>query len=285
MTYTNSFESSSTGSIRSTARSRFGLLTVALLITCLGTALAVSAQEKPAPEAKPKPAAKKSFTLRITKEEVIGVSLKADKAKLTDVAADLSKQLGVKVVLGPGMEKEAITVEFHDVTLEPAMRLLAPHVYMDYEIRAGSQPRPLGVMLFGHADPEPAASAIVEASSQALMISGNTEDTGQPNPDEPLQVEFDDENNELTIKARKQPLISVVLTVADVMGIPAEVKYESDEIVDTQIKEVLFEDAIPRLSPNVHLFVRTDLTKSKKTPIRISILPPDTKSEPKLATQ
>src|SRR4030095_12612015 len=125
-------------------------------------------------------------------------------------------------------------------------------------------PRPLGVMLFGNADPEPLTSAIVEASSQALLISGNTEDTGQPNPDDPLQVEFDDENNELTIKSRKQPLVSVVLTVADVMGIPAEVKYESDEIVDTQIKEVLFEDAIPRLSPNVRLFLRSDLTKLKK---------------------
>jgi hypothetical protein len=131
MTYSNSFESTSIGSAQGISRSRFALLKVALLITCLGTTLAVSAQEKSTPGAKPKPAAKKSFTLRITKEEIIGVSLKADKAKLTDVAAALAKQLGVKVVLGSSMEKEAITVDFSDVTLEPACTIGAPYTWTE----------------------------------------------------------------------------------------------------------------------------------------------------------
>jgi hypothetical protein len=72
---------------------------------------------------------KKKYTLRITKEGITGVSLKADKAKLSEIAADLAKRLGVKVILGPNMQKEAITVEFADLTLEPAMRLLAPRVW------------------------------------------------------------------------------------------------------------------------------------------------------------
>src|SRR6266566_3332513 len=85
--------------------------------------------------------------------------------------------------------------------------------------------------------------------------------------DEPLQAELD--GDQLTVKAKKQPLVAVLVTVAEVLEVPAEIKYESTEIVDADIKKEPLEDVIPRLSPNVRLFVRADLTHSKRTPLRL----------------
>jgi hypothetical protein len=253
------------------------ILFFALLIATSGTLLIVAA--RPQGQTQPvtaKPAPKKKFRLRITKGYVTGVSLKADKAKMSAIAADLSKLLGALVILGPTMSKEAITVEFYDLPLEPALRLLAPRVYLDYEIRANAQPTLLGLFLMGQGDPDPAKNAVVQGSSEAMLIEGNTEDTGEPSEaqraDEPLKVDLEDNN--LTIKSKKQPLAVVVMTIAEVLGVPAEIKYDSNEIVDTEIKDTPFEDAIARISPNIRLYVRADLTRSQRRPLRLALVPP-----------
>ncbi len=249
-----------------------------LLIATSGIFIAADArpQGQTQPQNVAKPAPKKKFKLRITKGDIIGVSLKADKAKMSAIAADLSKRLGTRVILGPAMKQEAITVEFHDLALELAMPLLAPRVYIDYEIRANAQPRLMGIFLMGHGEPDPAANAVVQGNSQAMLIEGNTEDTaeqsGVQRDDEPLQVDLDD--NYITINSKKQPLAAVVITIAEVLGVPAEIKFDSDEIVDTVIKHTLFEDAIARLSPNIRLYVRADLTRSQRTPLRLALVPP-----------
>lgn len=249
----------------------------ALLIATSGTFLIVAA--RPQGQTQPvaaKPAPKKKFRLRITKGYVTGVSLKADKAKMSEIAADLSKRLGARVILGPTMSKEALTVEFYDLPLEPALRLLAPRVYLDYEIRANAQPTLLGIFLMGQDDPDPAKNAVVQGSSEAMLIEGNTEDTPEQSEvqrdDDPLQVDLND--NHLTIKSKKQPLAVVVMTIAEVLGVPAEIKYDSNEIVDTEIKDTPFEDAIARISPNIRLYVRADLTRSQRTPLRLALVPP-----------
>jgi hypothetical protein len=252
----------------------------ALLISTAGVFLRVDAkppaQNSPAPpQGASRTTPKKRHRLRITKGEIIGISLKADKAKMSEIAADLAKRLGAQVILGPNMAKETITVEFYDLPLEAALRLLVPHVYIDYEIKENAQPTMLGIFLSDSNDPEPAATAVVQGSSQAMMIEGNTEDTPdsvENSDNDPLQVELDD--NHLTIKSKKQPLVAVVLTIAELLGVPAEIKYESAEIVDTEIKDTPFEDAITRLSPNIRLYVRADLTRSKRTALRLTLVPP-----------
>lgn len=280
MTYQNGFRvaSASTGSWILT--SFLQVLLLVLLIAVPGAFRQAECKpqaQAPSPQGAAKQPVKKSYTLRITKEGITGVSLKADRAKLSEIAPDLAKRLGAKVILGAAMQKEAITVEFYDLTLEPALRLLAPRVYMDYEVRAGAPPTILGIYLLSNADPDPATNAVVVGTSQAMMIEGNTEDTGEPaTEDDPLLVELDD-NNLITIKSEKQSLLAVVMTVADVLGVPAEIKYESDEIVDTRIKDTPFEDAITRLSPNIRLYVRDDLTRSRKTALRLSLVPPTAK--------
>jgi hypothetical protein len=238
------------------------------------------AQGQPKPSAG-RPAVKKKWRLRITEGDILGVSLEADKARMIDIAADLSKRLRAPVSLGPSLRKEALTVEFADLTFEPAMGLIAPRVLIDYEIRASAQPKILAIYLLGLDDPEPAKNETVKGSSEAMMIEGNTEDeaaSAADYEDDPLQVDLND--NLLTIKSKKQPLIAVILTIAEVLEVPAEIKYETSEIVDTVIRDVPFEDAIARLSPNARIYVRADLTRSQRTPLRLALLPPPVPKAP-----
>ena len=292
MSHQNSFEVASESTAASSRSVYLRGVLFAVLISTSGFFLGVDAKTQaqnspPPPPGASKISPKKRHKLRITKGEIIGLSLKADKAKMSEVAADLSKRLGTQVILGPNMAKEAITVEFYDLPLEAALRLLVPRVYIDYEIKENAQPVMLGVFLGDNSDPEPAATAVVQGSSQAMMIEGNTEDTAdsveKDGAENPLQVEFDDNN--LTIKSKKQPLVAVVLTIAELLGVPGEIKYESTEIVDTEIKDTPFEDAITRLSPNIRLYVRADLTRSKRTALRLRLVPPVTKPSESVTSQ
>jgi hypothetical protein len=278
MTHENPFAVASKSNAALMVSLYLRIMFFALLIATSGTFLTVAAgpQGQTQPQGAAKPASKKKHRLRITKGYLTGVSLKADRAKMSDIAADLSKRLGARVILGPTMSKEAITVEFYDLPLEPALRLLAPRVYLDYEIRANAQPTLLAIFLMGQDDPDPAKNAVVQGSSEAMLIEGNTEDTAEESAvqrdDDPLQVDLDD--NHLTIKSKKQPLAVVVMTIAEVLGVPAEIKYDSNEIVDTVIKDTPFEDAVARISPNIRLYVRADLTRSQRTPLRLVLVPP-----------
>ena len=291
MSHHNSFVVASESTAASSRSMYLRGVLFALLISTSGFFLVVDAKAQPQnsptpPQGASKTSPKKRHRLRITKGEIIGLSLKADKAKMSEIAADLAKRLGVQVILGPNMAKETITVEFYDLPLEAALRLLVPRVYIDYEIKENAQPVRLGIFLSDSNDPEPAATAVVQGSSQAMMIEGNTEDTPnsvENSDNDPLQVELDE--NHLTIKSKKQPLVVVVLTIAELLGVPAEIKYESAEIVDTEIKDTPFEDAITRLSPNIRLYVRVDLTRSKRTALRLTLVPPVAKGSEAATSQ
>jgi type II secretory pathway component GspD/PulD (secretin) len=248
-----------------------------LFLTTSSTTLA-SPQTAAQPQKTTKPAVVKKYKLRVTKGDVIGISLKADKAKITDVANDLAKRLGTRISLAPNVAKEMITVEFLDLPLEMGLRQLAPRVYVDYEIRANTQPKILGIYFMSYDDPDPDKFVSVPSNSQAYLVEGNTEDTAETaDPDDPLQVELDDANR-LTVKAKKQLVTAVVLTVAEILSIPAEIRSTTDDMLDTEFKEVPVEDAVTRLSPNLRLYVRADLTRAKRTPLRILLAAPETKA-------
>jgi len=289
MSHQNSFVVA--GESTATAGYLRGVLFALLIFTSgflLGVDAKAQAQNSPAPpQGASKISPKKRHKLSITKGEIIGLSLKADKAKMSEVAAELAKRLGTQVILGPNMAAETITVEFYDLPLEAALRLIVPRVFIDYELKGNTRPAMLGIYLFARDDPDPANNAIVQGSSQALFIEGNTEDTPESvekaEADDPLQVELDDNN--LTIKSKKQPLVAVVLTIAELLGVPGEIKYESTEIVDTEIKDTPFEDAITRLSPNIRLFIRVDLSHSTRKALRLSLVPPVAKVSEAVTSQ
>ena len=51
----------------------------------------------------------------------------------------------------PIAEKHMVTVNFSDLVIEPAMQMLAPQVFIDYEIDTtpGKQPRPVAHLSAG----------------------------------------------------------------------------------------------------------------------------------------
>src|SRR4051794_10161081 len=111
--------------------------------------LAAVAQEVAEPKQDPKPAVtstdqtkpesekrieKLPFVLSLKTRPILNLSLKAEQVKLVDIAAELSKRLKTPVLVGQSLQKEIVSIEFSSLTLEPAMQLLAPAAYIDYEI-------------------------------------------------------------------------------------------------------------------------------------------------------
>lgn len=262
------------------------------VLVCLASVTSSLSQKPATPEAdskqvpkESKPAAKPSFTVTVKTRPILNISLKADKAKMSEVAQELSKKLKTPVFLGPGRQDELISIEFSELTFEPALQLLSPSVYVDYEIDTGSTapPKALGIYFYDLNQGEPPLTAVINGSSQSLLIEGNTEDGVEPATDEekkkveeqPLRVSF--LNNYLTVKARKQPLPLVLLKIGEQLGIPVDIQDQNISIIDTEISKLPIEDVVRQLSPNIRLFLRADLTRAEKRALRLVLaVPPKT---------
>ena len=266
------------------------ILAVLVFLTAYTTALS---QKPTTPETEPKqikskPAdakkqgGKPSYVLTVQNAPVLNISLKADKAKMSEVAHHLSKQLKVPVFLGPERQNQLITIEFSELMLEPALQLMSPTVYLDYEIDSGSAtpPKALGIYFYDINQGEPPLSAVVTGSTQAFLIEGDTEDGVEPAneadkkriEEQPLRVTY--LNNTLTVKAKKQPLAAVLLKIGEELGIPVEILDQNISIVDTEISKLPIEDVVRQLSPNIRLFMRADLTRAEKRALRLVLAEP-----------
>jgi len=270
------------------------VLPVCIVVCIIFCTVAAFSQQQPAPEKKPaetkpqstKPAVKLPYTLTVKTRPILNISLKAEKANMADVAQDLSKRLKTPVFLGTERQKEPLSIEFSELMLEPALQLLAPTVYVDYEIDTGSQspPRVLGIYLYDANQGEPPLSAVVHGSTQSMLIEGNTEDTPESeaeklkDEEQPLRVSY--ENYAVSVKARKQPLPLILLKIGETVGIPVDIQDERMDLVDADISKLSIEDAVRQLSPNVKMFVRADLTRSERRALRLVLMgPPKTVQE------
>jgi hypothetical protein len=253
-------------------------------LVCL-TSFTIALAQKPAhPETdakkESKPAAKLPFELTVKTRPILNISLKAEKAKVTEVAQELSKRLKVPIFLGPERQKELMTLEFSQLTLEPALQLMSPTVYVDYEINVGSgePPKALGIYFYDLNQGEPPLSAVVNGSTQSMLIEGNTEDgvesetQGEDKEEKPLRIEFKD--NLLTVKAKKQPLSLVLLKIGEELGIPVDIQELSNSIVDAEISKLPVEDVVRQLSPHIRLYLRADLTRAEKRALRLVLAEP-----------
>src|SRR6185503_12905287 len=218
-------------------------------LLCLA-ACAVSIAQKPADskqvakDSKPADAkaAKLPYVLTVRTRPILNISLKAEKARVSDVAQDLSKKLNTPIFLGPERQNELLSVEFSELTLEPALQLLSPTVYVDYEIDTGSgePPKPLGIFFYDANQSEPPNNAVVMGSNQSMLIEGNTEDgVEQPGDDakkdeeKTLHVVY--ENKLLSVKAKKQPLSFVLLKIGEELGIPVDIQNQNLSVIDIEI--------------------------------------------------
>lgn len=275
-------------------KSRFytlsNLLRLALpVVIGISAANAVICQSQPEPAASPRTAnvaeqpdkePKLPFTLRITTDHVIGISLKAKEVKLKEIAAELTRRLKIPVAVSPIMEKHAVTTNYSDLVLEPAMQMLAPQVYIDYEVDTtpGIQPRPLAIYLQGYNERPPADTATVRGNSDVMIIEGNTEDVEPETPEAEQQLKVTYSKGELSVTAKKQPLVVVLYGIANELGIPLEVKNEVVDLVTTNIVKTSVESALTQLGPNIRLYLRADLMLQQRRPLRLVLVGPEKKS-------
>ena len=219
--------------------------------------------------------------LRVSKDVPATISLKSKDARLTEVAAELERKLKVPVVLSNLMQKQKLTVDFANLPLEGAARLLAPQVYIDYEVSgdAGTQQKPVGIYLHGMNEPPPDITAVVQGDSEAILIEGNTEDGVEDSgsakskeEEQPLRVKV--ERSQVSVRARKQPLTAVLYEIASKVDIPFEMKYESSELVDVDFNNYSIDQVVRSLSPNIRLYMRTNLLSYEITPLRLVLVPP-----------
>lgn len=222
---------------------------------------------------------KAAWTVKITKNAPVSLTLTAKNGRLTEIAAEISKRLKAPVILTPLMQQQSITQEFEGLPLEGALRLLAPQVYIDYELSSdgSQQPKVIGIYLQGMNEQPPAEAAVVKGDSQAILIEGNTEDgldasTAADEEKQPLHVTV--EKNQISVRARKQPLTAVLYEIASKVDIPFEMKYESTELVDVDFNNYTMEQAVRTLSPNIRLYQRTNLTNYEVRPLRLVLVPP-----------
>jgi len=221
----------------------------------------------------------KPWSLKVTRKAPVSLTLASKNGRLTEIAAEISQRLKAPVILTPLMQQQNITQEFEGLPLEGALRLLAPQVYIDYELTSdgSKQPKVIGIYLQGMNEAPPAESAVVKGDSQAILIEGNTEDgldesVAKDEAKQPLHVAV--EKNQISVRARKQPLTAVLYEIASKVDIPFEMKYESNELVDVDFNNYTMEQAVRTLSPNIRLYQRTNLTNYEVRPLRLVLVPP-----------
>jgi hypothetical protein len=236
--------------------------------------------ETAAGEGKTDKAQKPPFTLSITTDQVIGITLKAQDARLKEIAAELSKRLKIPVSVSPIMEKHLVTINFGDLVLEPALQMLAPQVYIDYEVDTtpGVNQRPLAIYLQGYNERPPSETAVVRGNSDVMVIEGDTEDTPPETAEAEQELKVTYEKGELSVKAKKEPLIVVLYGIANELGIPLEVKHEVTDLVTVNITRTSVESTLQQLGPNIRLYLRADLQLQERRPLRLVLVGPEKKS-------
>jgi hypothetical protein len=243
-----------------------------------------AAARRPAPQA-PQPqtpadgkAAVKAWSVQMSKAAPHTFTVKAKDARLAEVAGEISRLLKVPVTLTPLMEKQRVTLDFGGLNLEATLRMLAPQPYVDYVLGGDDpdQPKPLAVYLQGANERPPSQTASVRGSSEAILIEGDTEEgtdgQAQKKEEDPLKVTY--ANNQLSVRAHKQPLSVVLFKIANEIGVPFELRYESPEVIDVEFSNYTLEQALRSLSPEVRFYYRLDLQTFQAQPLRMALVAP-----------
>ena len=254
------------------------------------TPAAIFADQKAGAESKPSGAAQaaskspegpraKSWSVKMSRAAPHTFTVKARDAALPEITTELSRLLKVPVTLSPLLSKQKVTLDFGGLNLEATVRMLAPQSYVDYVAggEGSNEPKPLAVYLQGANEQAPSATATVRGNSEAMLIEGDTEEgteneAKKKEEEDPLRVTWAD--NQLSVRARKQPLSVVLFKIASEVGVPFELRYESTEMVDVEFKNYPLDQAFRSLSPGVRFYYRLDLQTFQVQPLRLALMSP-----------
>lgn len=207
-----------------------------------------------------------TFRVRVKQNGAYFVTVRAKDVPLTQVATELSSRLKAPVVLSRVMSKQKVTLDFQDLPLETALRLMAPLPYIHYELR-GSEP-PVCREVFLNAYNEPTPVAKLDNKSVSFVMMGDTE--SGDSKDDPLRVSY--RNERLSVTVKKQSLTAVLDRLATVLGVNFTMKEDSPETIDLDFKETSLEDAMSYFPASVHLHVRKDLQRLSSMPLLVEFV-------------
>jgi hypothetical protein len=236
-------------------------------------------QKQPQAAAAEGQAKEKSWSVKMTRSTPQTFTVKAKDASLTEITGELSRLLKVPVTLSPVMSKQRVTLDFGGLNLEATLRMIAPQSYIDY-VTGGdeAQPKPLAIYVQANNEHAPSTTATVRGNVEAILIEGDTEEgtdseeQKKKEEEDPLRVTF--ANNQLSVRARKQPLSVVLFKIANEVGVPFELRYESPEMVDVDFTNYPLDQAFRSLSPGVRFYYRLDLQTFQVQPLRLALLSP-----------
>lgn len=231
----------------------------------------------------PSKSGKGTWRVLVSKQTPRTFSVKANDARVSEIANEIGRRLKVPVNLSPQMQKRLVTLDFSALTLDAALRMLAAKPYIDYEAEGGgaSQPEMSAIYLYALNETPPASSVALRNNSEAVVVEGHTEDGVEDSAskkkteeEEPLVVSF--AQHQLSVRARKQPLSAVLYKIAAAVGVPFEMRSETNESVDIEFTNYTLEEAVRALPPSVRFYFRTDLQNFETQPLRFALAPTET---------
>lgn len=216
---------------------------------------------------------KKRLRLQISINRSEQISVRAEKVSTNELAAELSRQLKIPVILSGIMRDKIANLTFQNLPLEEAALRLAPHARVDYVLmqnETGAQMlRPLAVYLSGYNEKAPSTVQSVEKESPAIVVEGNTETLDKAVDEGSFKINFDE--NRLTVLARRQNLTFVVAEIAARADLEFDLRYDTDKLIDIEIENEPLTEALVRLSPHVRVYLRKDLLTAKTIAFRVAL--------------
>ena len=225
--------------------------------------------------------AKGRWTVKVSKELPQTFTVKANEARLAEIVGELSKLLKAPIFLSPLMERQVVSHDFGGLGLEATLRMLAPHPLVDYEVAGdyATQVKPVGIYLNALNERQPSLTQVVKGSTEMILFEGDTEEEVEDEEarrkreeDSPLVVHY--EKSQISVRARKQPLLAVASRIASELGIPFEMRFESREVLDLEFKGYPLDQAVRALSPSLHFYYRSDLLTYEMRPLRLVVKAP-----------
>jgi hypothetical protein len=202
----------------------------------------------------------------------ISLTVHAVNAPLLSVAEEIKRQLKVPVRLSTLMRRQRVTLDFIDLPLEEGLQRLAPRPIVDYLVRGGLANRErLGIYLQAANEADPPLNASFRNNSETIVIEGETE--AAPAIREPLWVAYD--GDRLSLRAQNQPLSYVLAQMAGKVGVPFDLRSDTDEMIDIEFYNYSVEQAVRSLPASARLYLRNDFRGPEGKPLRIVLEKPD----------